>query len=171
MLAALDSNSRQRVDATGFLAARLLDFVLNDWDRHPGQWRWISEAGNLETIWRPLPVDRDQAFSWYDGLVVDVMRMATSKLVKFGPEFPPLTALTRSSRRIDRRILASVSREQWDSVTRFVQERLTNPVLDSAVHRLPAPWFERSGELLASSLRQRRDALGAISQRFYDLLH
>ena len=171
MLAALDSNTRHRVDATGFLAARLLDFVLNDWDRHPGQWRWISEAGHLQTVWRPIPVDRDQAFSWYDGLVVDVIRMVTTKLVKFGPEFPPLTGLTRSSRQIDRRILASVPWEQWDSVTRFVQGRLTNPVLDSAVHRLPGPWYERSGELLATSLRQRRDALGAISQRFYDLLH
>lgn len=171
LLAALDSNTRHRVDATGFLAARLLDFVLNDWDRHEGQWRWIPETGNLQTIWRPIPVDRDQAFSWYDGLAVDVLRMLTTKLVKFGPEFPPLSGLTRSSREIDRRFLASLSQEQWDSVTRFVQGRLSDSVLNAAVRRLPAPWLALSGGFLEGSLQQRRDGLGPISRRFYDSLH
>ena len=171
LLAALDSNTRHRVDATGFLAARLLDFVLNDWDRHPGQWRWLTEAGNLETVWRPVPVDRDQAFSWYDGLVMDVLRMATTKLVKFEPEFPPVSGLTRSSRQLDRRFLGSVTREQWDSVTRFVQRQLTDSVLDHAVQRLPSPWFTLSGAQLIETLRQRRDGLGGISSRFYEVLH
>lgn len=171
VLVALDSNTRHRVDATGFLAARLLDFVLNDWDRHLGQWHWTPEAGNRQTIWHPIPVDRDQAFSWYDGLVVDLLRLAMPKLVKFGPEFPRLSGLTSNSRETDRRFLASLSREQWDSVTRFVQDRLSDSVLSAAVRRLPHPWLALSGAFLEGSLQQRRDGLGAISRRFYALLH
>lgn len=171
VLVALDSNARHRVDATGFLAARLLDFILNDWDRHVGQWRWIREAGNLETVWRPIPVDRDQAFSWYDGMVVDLLRLAMPKLVKFGPEFPRISGLTSNSREIDRRFLASLSQEQWDSVTRFVQDRLTDSVLTAAVRRLPPRWLALSGGYLEGSLQHRRDGLAAVSRRFYALLH
>jgi len=171
LLAALDSNSRHRVNATGFLAARLLDFLLNDWDRHKGQWRWTSDVGNLQTIWQPIPVDRDQALAWYDGLVVDVLRIPIPKLVKFGPAFPPLSGLTMNSRSMDQRFLGSLSREQWDSVTRLVQRRLTDSVLDQAVQRLPRPWYALSGRFLEVTLRQRRDALGGISSRFYAMLH
>lgn len=171
LLAALDSNPRYRVDGTGFLAARLLDFVLNDWDRHTGQWRWMVEPGNPGTVWRPIPGDRDQAFAWFDGLVPDLLRMVMPKLVKFGPEFPPLSGLTTNSRPIDRRLLGSLSREQWDSVTRFVQQQLSDSVLDAAVRRLPARWLDRSGGFLAGTLRRRRDALAGIAGQFYAKLH
>jgi len=171
MLAALDSNTRHRVDATGFLAARLLDFVLNDWDRHAGQWRWISQAGNLQTVWRPVPVDRDQAFAWYDGLVVDLLRIPMPKLVKFEADFPKLSGLTTNSRELDRRLLASVSREQWDSVTRFVQQHLPDSVLDAAIQRLPRRWRELSGTALAEKLHQRRERLSGIAGQFYTMVH
>src|SRR5262249_48159187 len=42
VLARLDSLPGERLDAPGFLTARLLDFLMNDWDRHAGQWRWAS---------------------------------------------------------------------------------------------------------------------------------
>ena len=31
---------RSAIDAPALLAARLMDMLFNDWDRHPGQWKW-----------------------------------------------------------------------------------------------------------------------------------
>ena len=171
LLVRLDSGSNQRVDASSFLGARLLDFILNDWDRHPGQWHWVAVGSGAETRWRPLPVDRDQALSWYDGALAGALRPLVPKLVTFGPEFPPLRALTANSKRLDRRFLTGISKPEWDSVTTWVQHRLADPVLERAVRTLPVEWWRISGPLILESLRARRDRLAEISDRFYRALH
>src|SRR5207244_12236615 len=51
----LTRDSRERVDSRAFLAARLLDVFVGDWDRHPDQWRWARfEQGDLH-VSRPMP--------------------------------------------------------------------------------------------------------------------
>src|SRR5207247_1566447 len=70
----LTRDSHHRVDSRAFLAARLLDVFVGDWDRHPDQWRWarFDEAG--VHVWRPIPRDRDQAFSRLDGVLPGLAR-------------------------------------------------------------------------------------------------
>src|SRR5436309_464845 len=36
----LERDARNRVDSRAFLAARLMDVFIGDWDRHQDQWRW-----------------------------------------------------------------------------------------------------------------------------------
>jgi hypothetical protein len=171
VLATLDTCPTHRVDASGFLTARLLDFLLNDWDRHRDQWDWVARQGDLGLVWEPIPVDRDQALAWYDGLVIDLFRPLLPKLVKFGPAFPSLRGLTSNSLSLDRRFLGELPRTTWDSVTRFVQERLTDEVLRRAVAGLPDGWRRQTGDLIVETLRERRARLGEISGAFYDRVH
>src|SRR5439155_50648 len=66
----LEHSSRNRVDSRAFLAARLMDVFIGDWDRHQDQWRWARfDSGDVHT-WRPIPRDRDQAFARLDGVLV-----------------------------------------------------------------------------------------------------
>ena len=37
--------------------------LIGDWDRHQDQWRWIEFKENGKKVYRPMPRDRDQAFS------------------------------------------------------------------------------------------------------------
>jgi hypothetical protein len=55
-----------RPDARAYLKARLLDQLMGDWDRNRGQFRWGKLPG--ETLWQPIPEDRDQAFVRFEGL-------------------------------------------------------------------------------------------------------
>ncbi|MGQ0703612.1 MAG: hypothetical protein ACT4PM_10820 [Gemmatimonadales bacterium] len=168
MLGALDG---QPVDATGFLTARLLDFLLNDWDRHPGQWRWVPLGVPGGVRWHPIPVDRDQALSSHGGLLVGVARIGWPQLVAFGPAYPSLRALTANTRDLDPRLLAGLSRRSWDSVVEFVRVRLSDRVIDSAVARMPEPWWRVSGAQIAGALKARRDRLPEIAERFYRQVH
>jgi len=59
-------------DSRAFLRARLLDILIGDWDRHYGQWRWARIPN--EALLTPIPEDRDQAFSRYDGLAMTIAR-------------------------------------------------------------------------------------------------
>lgn len=170
VLARLDSFPGERIDAGALLAARLVDFLLNDWDRHPGQWHWAPSERSTGTVWQPIPVDRDQALTWYDGALPDVIRLVQPKLVRFGPAFPSLRALTTNSRALDR-LLLPVTRPQWDSITRVVLGRLNDSVLAAAVREMPPEWQKRSGALILTAFQQRRAELAALSEEFYRLVH
>ena len=56
----LEHDSRHRVDSRAFLAARLIDVLIGDWDRHRDQWRWARFDSGKVHVWRPIPSDRDQ---------------------------------------------------------------------------------------------------------------
>src|SRR5207244_4108562 len=118
------------------LAARLVDVLVGDWDRHPEQWRWarFDEAG--VHVWRPIPRDRDQAFSRLDGLLPWIARYYHPDIVSFGDRYPDLVGLTWNGRALDRRVLNDLEKPVWDSVAAALQAGLSDTVIDRAVHRL-----------------------------------
>ena len=64
----MEADPKDRPDARAFLKARLFDILIGDWDRHRDQFRWAKLPG--QPLWQPIPDDRDQAFSRYEGLVL-----------------------------------------------------------------------------------------------------
>lgn len=56
------------VDRTEFLKASLVDMLVGDWDRHYDQWRWAQVEREGVDYWLPIPRDRDQALSRFDGV-------------------------------------------------------------------------------------------------------
>ena len=68
----LIEDNDDRVDQKAFLRARLLDFLIADWDRHFDQWRFGEKDTGKGKLYYPIPRDRDQAFSYSDGLLVKI---------------------------------------------------------------------------------------------------
>lgn len=166
-LTGLSSDGRNRLDERNYLAMRLLDLLVGDWDRHDDQFRWAAfDEGGLR-VWRPIPRDRDYVFVDYGGLGPRLARGAYPKAVGFGPDpSADLFGLIQNAQELDRRLLTGVDRAAWDSVTGWVQARLTDAVIDRAVARLPE---EHPGarERVARRLRERRGHLPAASARLY----
>ena len=77
-----------RVDARALLRARVFDLFLGDWDRHNGQWRWMSLPGHEGLV--ALPEDRDQAFSNYSGAVMAIARSAAPRLLAWDDDYDNL---------------------------------------------------------------------------------
>ncbi len=166
----LDRDARHRVDSRALLAARLMDVYVGDWDRHADQWQWARfEKGNTH-VWRPIPRDRDQAFSRLDGAFPWLARFYHVDLVGFGDRYPDILGLTWDGRALDRRLLVVLEKPVWDSVASALQRRLTDSLLEVAVLRLPVEYYERDGRRLVHALRQRRDHLREVSDRYYALL-
>ncbi len=166
----LTADSRHRVDSRTLLAARLVDVLVGDWDRHPEQWRWarFDEAG--VHVWQPIPRDRDQAFSRLDGLLPRIARYYHPDIVSFGDRYPDLVGLTWNGRALDRRVLNDLEKPVWDSVAAALQAGLSDTVIDRAVHRLPPEYYARDGKQLAQALKRRRDGLREVANRYYALL-
>ena len=86
-------------DTRALLRARLVDLLIGDWDRHRRQWRWAKT--NDSPLFTPIPEDRDQAFSRYDGYLLYAPAHATrasrnSVLATRASAASPTTAGTRT---------------------------------------------------------------------------
>jgi hypothetical protein len=163
----MEDDHDNRVEAAEYLKVRLIDIYIGDWDRHTDQWRWGRYDENEKHIWKPIPRDRDQAFSKYDGLFPWITAMSITQLAGFTGTYPKIADLTWSGRYVDRRILNSLTKSQWDSVTAFVLNRLTDSLIISAVRKLPRDVFAIEGNKLIFTLIQRKNRLEEASEIFY----
>jgi hypothetical protein len=157
-----------RPDPRAWLRARLLDLTIGDWDRHRKQWRWARFA-EVEHF-QPIPEDRDQAFSRYEGRLLDMARRTDPRPQAYGPRFPHPLGITFNARDQDRRLLAGFSRQEFVAEARALAAALTDAVLDAAVERLPAEWRAIDGPRLLAALRGRRDALPVAAADFHAFL-
>jgi hypothetical protein len=164
----LDTDPTQRIDAPAFLAARLVDMLLNDWDRHPGQWKWAQLTAERDAPWEPIPRDRDKVLISTSGFIPDLAgRLSPDlSLIKFTDGYASIEALTFNSAPFDRRLLGGLEKPVWDSVAQSLQRRITDGVIDTALAAMPVEFRSRIPEF-ARKLRHRRDSLPEVATRFY----
>jgi len=155
-------------DSRAYLRARLVDFFLNDWDRHDGNWRWGRFPDEL--LLQPMPEDRDQVFSTFEGKSLDLARLQGAPFVKYGDEFEPFHRLLHNGWDIDRYLLSDIEKDDWMRIARDVQARLTDDVIDESLRRLPDEYFELRGEEIVATLRSRRDRLVELAEAYYAYL-
>ena len=167
----LEKTPRNRVDARAFLKARLMDFLINDKDRHYGQWRWARFPDGDSYIWLPIPEDRDKAFIGFTGLVMAVARNPLPRqIIEFGDKYPSQLSLTTTGWELDREFLVELDKAAWDSVVKAFCGDLPDPVIEDAVRKLPQPHYKLVGETLAEALKSRRDALPEFASEYYKLI-
>jgi hypothetical protein len=160
----LERDPAERVDGAAYLRARLVDLVLGDVDRHPGNWRWARLARGGR--WLPVAEDRDLAFARFEGLLVGAARPVYPILASYDAEFE-IARLAHQARATDPRLLAPLPREAWREAAAAVQAALPARVVAEAVARMPAPWFEQGGPELEALLRARIEQLGDAADAFY----
>ena len=166
----VDESPSDRVDARAFLTARIVDIFLGDWDRHRRQWRWATYDDGDERSWVPVPTDRDQAFSKFDGIVPRILSLYMPQFVRFEESYPSIDRLHWNGRALDRKFLSGLERPVWDSIAASVQASLTDDVIEEAVGRLPPEIFAKNGPELMGALKLRRDNLREPVEDLYELL-
>ena len=159
------SGPENRIDSRAFLRARLIDILLGDWDRHRNQWRWAKIPHKDK--WQPIPEDRDQAFASYEGLVLSWVRWRNPQLVKFKGSIPGMEGMTWNGREVDRFVLTDLEFPTWEEISRDVQSRVTDDIIEQAVRRMPKEYYDLSGEEIRRTLKQRRNNLKNAAIEFY----
>ncbi len=161
----LESATPESGDVQALLRARLVDVFMGDWDRHRKQWRWARFPGSAQ--WKPVPEDRDQAFSRYEGLVPDFGRGRDPRFQKLTPDYASIGGLTYNGWEQDRRLLVRLTRDDFRATASALQAAFTDAVIENAARAMPAEWYAVDGPRLVKALRARRDGLAAIADRFY----
>ena len=166
--ARLAAGHGDRADTRAFLKARLFDLMIGDWDRHRDQWRWAKFPD--QPLWQPMPDDRDQAFSRYDGLVPGLARPRAPFFQSYHADYPKMKGLTWNGREQDRQLLAGLERQAYKDAAVELQSRITDAVIDKALRRQPPEFVELDAARLAKDLKGRRDRLGSGAEAYYEHL-
>ncbi len=158
------------VDVHKYLRARMIDFLVGDWDRHSDNWRWARFDDNGRHRWEPIPRDRDWAFPRAGGAIQAVSSVGFPRFVGYSDEMPPLDRLASSSYRIDHRILSGATRVDFVSAADSVQKILTDDVLEKALSVLPPEYYEAEHDFLINALQARREMLDTLAVQLDDLV-
>ncbi len=162
------------IDQRIVLRARLFDMVLGDWDRHDDQWRWGEFEKDDFTYLRPIPRDRDQAFSNYDGLITSIARITipfARQLRKYDGDLKNLQWSSYNARQFDHAYLTAMSWQDWQEEARYIQKLLTDEVIEKAFKDAwPEPVYNLDGPKVIDALKGRRDELISEMHKLYKVL-
>lgn len=171
----LRDNHKHKIDQPFVLRSRLFDMVIGDWDRHEDQWRWAGFPGKEkgQTIYRPIPRDRDQPFSKFDGLIPNFLNRTvplTRNMQSFDKDIRTIRWYNNYARHFDRVFLNELDWEVWEKQVAHLQANLTDDVIENAIKQWPPSVYAKSGEDVISKIKGRRDGLLEIAKGYYEVL-
>ena len=172
----LRNDNDNYVDQPLLVRNRLFDILLGDWDRHSDQWRWAEykerREGSKSKRYVPIPRDRDQVFFDSDGWLMNLgsRKWGVRKFQGFREEIRDPEGLAFNARHLDRRLLTGSSWEEWERQARYLQEQLTDEVIEAAVADMPEEVQGNKTKQIVRKLKARRDALVEVARELYEAL-
>jgi hypothetical protein len=165
----IKDDNDNRADEKLVLRARLLDMLLGDWDRHEDQWRWEKTKGINGDVYLPIPRDRDQVFYKTTGLFPWIVshQWLNSKFQPYGDHIRDINGWNVQARYFDRYFLNQLSEDDWKREIEFVQQTLTDDLIDKALHRMPDTIYQLSGKEILHNMISRRNLLMKQALEYY----
>ena len=167
-------DEKNKIDETTFIRARLFDMLIGDWDRHQDQWRWAQfDLDNGDNLFKPIPRDRDQVFSNFDGALLDVAKIAAGaakQLQTFEEEQKDVKWINNVGIRLDRILIQQSSRDIWLEQAELLQEYVTDEIIEQALSKMPKEVQNETLEEIKVNLMARRKSLKDIAGRYYDYM-
>ncbi|MBT8287959.1 MAG: phosphoesterase [Flavobacteriaceae bacterium] len=163
------------IDEESYIRARLFDMLIGDWDRHSDQWRWIEFKENGKKVYRPMPRDRDMAFSkMSDGALLGTAVNwipAAALLRKYSEDLIDVKGVNVEPYPIDMELIQQSEKSVWDAQVKLIQQGVTDEVIENAFQFIPKEVMDENIVDIKNKLKARRSNLQAISDRYYDVLN
>lgn len=165
----LQKDNDNAIDQHMVLRARLLDMLLGDWDRHEDQWRWEPVKNDKGSTYQPVPRDRDQVYNSSNGLFPWLVsrHLLMAKFQTYKGRIRSIDGWNLNGRNVDRYFLNGLSEQDWKQEISYVQQTLTDKLINDAVRKMPDTIYQLSGKKIASLLIQRRNALMEQGLHYY----
>ncbi len=171
----LAEDEKYVVDDEMFLRARLFDMAIGDWDRHTDQWRWAAFKEDGKVVYRPIPRDRDQAFSiMSDGALMNLATRIVPplKLMEgFKDDVRNVKGFNFSPFSLDMMLLNETTKKQWEEQVAFIQKNMTDTVIDKAFKSFPKEVQDETITEIKRVLKARLKNLPDIADRYYEALN
>lgn len=169
----LQKNHHYKLDEAFFMRSRFFDYLIGDWDRHEGQWLMAGFEKNGKTVYRPIPRDRDMPFSRFTGLLQVLNKTApmARQFQSFGPEPQNLKWFWNFAYYTDNYFTVKIDWKTWKEQAKILQKRMTDSVIEAAIHQFPDNVYEQGGAEIVSYMKARRNNLAQHARNYYELLN
>ena len=170
MLKNIRKDEEYCIDETSYVRARLFDMLLGDWDRHADQWRWARFDENGKKTYKPIPRDRDQIFSNYDGTFLDIIKtlIPSSRMFQeYSGDLKDIKWINIGGSKLDHALIPNATLETWTEQALFIKENLSNEQIEKAFQKLPKEVQTEQLEGVKMKLKQRREKMVDIATRYY----
>lgn len=165
-----DTHAEQKL----VLRARLLDFILGDWDRHEDNWRWVKlkDTTKGEKLYEPVPRDRDKVFYKTSGLFPWVLshQWLKANLQPYDKDIRAVSQWNYNQRYFDRYFLNELNAKDWQEEIAYVQGKITNSLLAESMKLMPANINAINGDEMLQILIARKDNLATSAMEYFRFL-
>lgn len=168
----LQKNTKHEVETQEYVRARIFDMLVGDWDRHADQWKWAAYKNGEKTLYRPIPRDRDQAFSRFDGAALRlIMTMPDLRhMTTFGEKIKNVKWMNREPYPLDLIFARNSSESDWIQQAEYIQQHLTDQEIENAFAGLPKEIQDNTIEDIKAKIRVRRNDLREYARIYYSAL-
>ncbi len=171
LLNAIEKDESVKIDQNSFIKARLFDMLIGDWDRHQDQWKWLEYKENGNTVYRPLPRDRDQAFSKMgDGFLVKLALFLVPQIRvinNYCGNLKNVKEFNTSPFPLDVAFLPDLNEKDWLEQANYIKNQLTDQAIESVFKKMPKELQDEQLEKIKNYLKERRDNLAKIAKKYY----
>ncbi|HEX6913722.1 MAG TPA: hypothetical protein VF145_00690 [Chitinophagaceae bacterium] len=158
-------------DTLLYLKTRLFDMLINDWDRHKGQWRFALVTENERKILKPVAKDRDMAFYVFDeGVVNNIALRSNEKFQSYRGKFGRISGLVKQSREMDKRFLKNIPLEIFLRTADEIRSQLSPQSISAAFRQYPPVIYQRYGRPHEAILQSRLTQLRYVAAEFHDII-
>ena len=169
----IEKSHKYQLDDDFFMRSRFFDYIIGDWDRHEGQWLMAGFEKDGHTLYRPIPRDRDMVFSKFTGFLQVINKTAplARQFQSFGPEPQNLDWFWNYAFYTDNYFAVKIDWKVWERQAKNLQKRMTDDVIEEAIHQFPDNVFALGGEEIISYMKARRDNLLEHARNYYEILN
>lgn len=179
LLKKLRKDEKYSIDKTAYIRARLFDMMIGDWDRHTDQWRWaeFKDKENETVLYKPIPRDRDQAFSIMgDGLFMDFATRSIPGLTLmegFNEEIRSVKGFNGSPKTyaLDNVLLPETDIKLWEEQVAYIQKNLTSEIIDNAFEEFPKEVRNENIVKIKKTLLARKSSLLQTAREYYTIIN
>ena len=171
VLAALRTGNAS-VDQQEYIKTRLFDMLIGDWNRDANQWSWGEYKEDSGLKYRPIPRNREQAFSKFDGnLLFVLMKLQAVRHMKtFKDNLGNVRWFNRQAYNLDVAFLTGATAEDWNEQAIEIQNTLTDAEIERAFRKVPSEVQDESAEKIMGQLKKRKRALSKYANEYFNIL-
>lgn len=171
LLKKIHSDEDHQVDENAYIRARLFDMLIGDWDRHEDQWRWAVFKKKKKTTYKPVPRDRDQAFSiMADGFLLNFATKVITNLSlmqSYNEDIKNVAGFNLEPYPLDMALINESTKIDWDAQVAHIVTNLTDDVIEKAFAFFPPEVQDETINKIKRKLKARRKNLQKISDTYF----
>lgn len=162
-------NDNFEVDTANLIRARLFDLLIGDWDRHAKNWGWIITEEDDKIIATVMACDRDNVFYGIGGMIPSIINRPFFQplLRPFKKKIDHLPGMIKP---FDSHFLYGVSKDLFLQEAEYLQQHLTDEIIQKAVKTWPKEFYELDGEAIFEKIKARRKDLKKYAREYHKIL-